>query len=385
MASDRWIEIESSEKLAKLKPLLHEHDPRILQTMEDLAAAYLNQGKYVQAEELFLKLAAIREITEGIDSTGYLWTQLDLSGALASLDRYAEANRVLRSVERAILSRFKASHPIILEFLYTKVRVADGMGDTQGDENCSRELLQISLGAFGIRHPDTLHAIKSLAGALKRKGSTAESEKLLRIVVQISNEITDHWSVTALEAMWILSEVLSRHDQHIESVRVSRLAVGCAEMRLGPDNMITARCSRQLALALRRLGHLGESEQVLKEMIENQSVTLGEEHVETIMSFCYLGETLYEDGRYEEAIPYFQKALWGHLQSTLEPTEQSKNIFHWLGSCYERLCDNGGARAVYIHYIDQFRTTAGEAHPYIIKVREWISGLPEPFNAPYQD
>ena len=69
----------------------------------------------------------------------------------------------------------------------------------------------------------------------------------------------------------------------------------------------------------------------------------------------------------------------------MAPTKKSQDVCYWLGRCYERLGDNEGARALYFHYINQIRTAAGEAHPYVIEVREWISKLPEPFNAPNQD
>jgi tetratricopeptide (TPR) repeat protein len=385
VANDRFLEVESSKKLAKLQPLLHEYDPKILQTMNKLAGALFNQGKYLQAEELFRKLAGIFLVTCGPNSEGYLWAQVDLSNTLAFLDRDPEADKIVQSIESAITLGFKASDRLVLEFLNTKAWVAREMGDRQGDENCGRELLQITLGSYGLRHPQTLHAIRNLANPLKRKGSLQESEQLLRIVVQLSNEVNGVWSETELLAMSVLADILSLNNQHIESVMLSRLALGRAKVLLGPTHRVAVGCSRQLAISMRGIGHLRESEQALKEIIENQSATLGEKHVETLVSLCYLGSTLYDDGRYAEAIPCFRKALWGDSQSIVTPTKKSKDVCYWLGRCYERLGDNEGARALYFHYIDQFRTAAGEAHPYVIEVREWISELPEPFNAPHQD
>jgi tetratricopeptide (TPR) repeat protein len=383
--NDRFLELELSKKLAKLQPLLHEYDPKILQTMNELAGALLNQGKYLQAEELFRKLAGIFLVTCGPNSEGYLWAQVDLSNTLACLDRDPEADKILRSIERAIALGFKAPDPLVLEFLNTKAWVARGMGDRQGDENCGRELLQITLGSYGLRHPETLHAIRNLASPLKRKGSLQESEQLLRIVVQLSNEVNGVCSETELQAMSILAEILSLNNQYIDSVRLSRLALGRAKVLLGPTHGIAVRCSRQLAISLRGIGYLRESEQALKEIIENQSATLGEKHVETLVSLCFLGSMLYDDGRYAEAIPCFRKALWGDSQSIVAPTKKSQDVCYWLGKCYERLGDNEGARALYFHYIHKIRAAAGEAHPYVIEVREWITELPEPFNAPNQD
>jgi tetratricopeptide (TPR) repeat protein len=309
MAQNRSIEAESSKRLAKLRPLLHEHHPKILAAMWALAGACFNQAKYEQAEKWYRELVSIGKRTDGTDAIRTLHAQIDLADSLVNLNRISEANEILQSIEKAITSRFKPPDRLILEFLNTKLWVARAMGDTQGDEKCGRELLQITLGAFGPRHTETLSAMRILSYPLTGKGSAEESEQLLRKRMQLCNELKNVDDEAMLGGIWSLAEVLNFNNQKMESVSLSRSALERAQVLLGVDHPTTIRCSRQLAVALRGTGNLRESEQILKEAVRTQSAVFGDNHFETLVSIYELGWTLYCDGRYGEAMPCFQEAF----------------------------------------------------------------------------
>jgi tetratricopeptide (TPR) repeat protein len=384
MAQNRSIEAESSKMLAKLRPLLYEHHPRILAAMWALAGACFNQAKYEQAEKWYRELVSIGKRTDGIDAIRTLQAQIDLADSLVNLNRISEANEILQSIEKTIASRFEPSHRLILEFLNTKLWVARAMGDTQGDEKCGRELLQITLGAFGPRHTETLSAMRILSYPLTGKGSAEESEQLLRKRMQLCNELRDVDDEVMLGGIWSLAEVLNLNNQKMESVRLSRSALDRAQVLLGVDHPTTIRCSRQLAVALRGIGNLRESEQILEEAVRTQSTIFGDNHFETLVSIHELGWTLYFDGRYGEAMPCFREAFLDS-HSIFAEAQRAKNTCFGLGSCLERLGCYEGARELYICFIEQVRFTKGHDHPHIAEVREWISGLPCPFNAPQRD
>jgi tetratricopeptide (TPR) repeat protein len=376
MAGYHFIENERSEKLTKLEPLLPKNDPRILETMETLAAVCHNQAKYAQAEGWYRKIIAIREITDHALSPKTLWAQIFLCETLNCQSKDFEANEILQSINTAIMTQFEPSHSIVLAFLTIKILVAFGLGDARGQEVHCRELVQITLEAFGPRHSATLDAIAMLTTPLFNEGSVEESENLLWAMMQLSNEVKEIEAEVTIGRMCYSADLLYQRRQYASSVELCRAQLERAKITLGDGHLVTMRCSSRLGVGLRQLGNLNESEEILRDTIKMESEVLGSEYWQTRDSMYELGWTLMAGRQYAEAMPWFQKAFWERSDSILADTRRAKNACNSLGACYERLGLYQDARDLYLYYINQIRIAKGGDHPHIVEVQDWISGLP---------
>jgi hypothetical protein len=289
MAGYHFIENERSEKLTKLEPLLPKNDPRILETMETLAAVCHNQAKYAQAEGWYRKIIAIREITDHALSPKTLWAQIFLCETLNCQSKDFEANEILQSINTAIMTQFEPSHSIVLAFLTITILVAFGLGDARGQEVHCRELVQITLEAFGPRHSATLDAIAMLTTPLFNEGSVEESENLLWAMMQLSNEVKEIEAEVTIGRMCYSADLLYQRRQYASSVELCRAQLERAKITLGDGHLVTMRCSSRLGVGLRQLGNLNESEEILRDTIKMESEVLGSEYWQTRDSMYELG------------------------------------------------------------------------------------------------
>jgi tetratricopeptide (TPR) repeat protein len=365
-------ETEYSNLLGKLRPLHPKNDLRIIKTMECLADLYYKLEKYAQAEQWYGEALAAREEANGASSSETLWSRLNMINAIVAQGRYLEIQGMHQETHSIITRHFTSHYDLVLNSIMIKANIHGSLGSYEDEEICTRQLVQISLSAFGPKHQATLNAFAELGNSMGSLGRYAESEQLLNITLQLSHKASGVSDARLCTWMRHLAHVLNRQKRSVESIRLSRVAAERATDSLGEEHPDTLRCFSTLARILRNEGHLQESQELLRKTVRLQSKVLGEGNQHTIDSTHELGQTLMAAKRYQEATTWFEKSFPGHLE--LLGPEHGNTILgcDYLGRCYEKQRRNMDALALYEELIDKIRSEKGGDHPAVPEIQGWI-------------
>ncbi len=153
-------------------------DPRLADSLNNLAAAYHAQGRYNEAEPLYDQALAIREKILGSEHALVGQNQNNLAELYRNQHRYAEAETLQM---RALAVRENAlgpKHPDVGESLNNLALNYHTQGRYAEAEPLYRRALEIVENALGPEHPHVAQSLENYANLLRSTGRGAEAAKL---------------------------------------------------------------------------------------------------------------------------------------------------------------------------------------------------------------
>ncbi|CAG8953557.1 hypothetical protein HYFRA_00010015 [Hymenoscyphus fraxineus] len=218
-------------KLAHLKNtrLFSVSDSRILEITRFLVQSFLSRGFNKRAEYWCKQLLHNIESSQTQDSAETFTDRLNLVEAICCRRRYREALAILNGMEKDLLQLCAPSEESLLRFLLLKGEILWYLGDHGNEEAQLRTALQNCLTSFGPNHTKTLEAMFRLAYPLQATGRTEQSEKLLRIAVQVEQKN----SLTIYRLIPKLAKLRYEQGHHEESILLCRKSLERAKVQGG--------------------------------------------------------------------------------------------------------------------------------------------------------
>jgi tetratricopeptide (TPR) repeat protein len=232
-----------------------------------LALLYQSQGRYEEAEPLYLQALAIGEQQLGKDHPDVATRLNNLAGHYESQGRYEEAE------------------PLYLQ------------------------ALAISEQQLGKDHPDVAIRLNNLACLYQSQGRYEEAEPLFVRALAIGEQQLgkDHFDVAIrLNNLAYLYQSQGRYEE-AEPLFVRALAIG--EQQLGKDHPTVASTLNNLALLYESQGRYEEAEPLFLRALAISEQQLGKDHPDVAIRLNNLAYLYQSQGRYEEAEPLFVRAL----------------------------------------------------------------------------
>jgi WD40 repeat protein/serine/threonine protein kinase/tetratricopeptide (TPR) repeat protein len=235
---------QAEQKLAKKREalelarlLLGDEDPNTLYFMKSLAGAYIEQGRYEQAELLYLKVLETRQRVQGDE-------HVDTLDAMNNVAWWVYVSR----------GRYDEAEP-----LYTK------MVET------SRRLL-------GDEDPKTLRALNGLALVYTNQGRYDEAERLHLKTLEVRRRVLGEEHRGTLSTMNNLALLYSKQRQYekAEPLHIKTLEAG--RRVLGEEHSDTLGSMYNLAVLYTNLGRYDEAERLHLKTLEIRRRVLGEEN-----------------------------------------------------------------------------------------------------------
>ncbi|MCH7921671.1 MAG: tetratricopeptide repeat protein [Nitrospinae bacterium] len=152
--------------------------PLVAQSLNNLAALYLQKGKYTKAEPLFERALAIREKALGPDHPHVATSLNNLAALYLQKGKYTKAEPLF---ERALAIREKAlepDHPYLVQSLKNLAALYQVQGQYPKAEPLYKWSLSI-LEKTEPNHPKVATTMEKLAGLYKKMGREDEAKKLL--------------------------------------------------------------------------------------------------------------------------------------------------------------------------------------------------------------
>ena len=331
--------------------------------LNDLAILCQSQGRYSEAEPLFIQALAIVEAARGADhpETG---AQLNnLAGLYLNQSRYGEAEPLYRrSLAIAEVAR-GAEHPDTGIRLNNLAGLYASQGRYSEAEPLYRRSLAITEAALGTEHPDTGHRLHNLASVYEHLGRSGEAEPLYRRALAIAEAAlgAEHPETGArLNNLGCLYSNQGRHDE-AEPLLIRALAV--TEASLGAGHPTTGARLINLAGFFENQGRNAEAEPLYRRALAITEATLGAEHPDTAARLDKLARVYVSLGRYGEAEPLFIRAL--AIAEAALGAEHSITGFHLnnLASFYEKQDRYGEAEPLFIRALAITEATLGAQDP----------------------
>jgi tetratricopeptide (TPR) repeat protein len=294
-----------------------------------------------------------------------LSTTIKLAGLLSTQNRNEEAEKLVSAALTHYDKSERAGHPKVLELMRTAASISRVRGELDLSYSMYHALLQRQEIVYCPNTIDVLETKFQLGAILAQQHRYEQAEIYLRSTVSLQEETLGHDHPETLRTKSVLasvcydtrqyasSEILWREVLAVESPpgRLGLLdridaAAGLRQLQLSIDVQacslfnaekypearavwqrgldITQKdenddfefmCIRQVGVCCTLLGLHTEAESYLSPCLERQKAVVGEDHGDTILMIA-LGDTLFHQGKYHQALDLFLKVEQLESKST---------------------------------------------------------------------
>jgi tetratricopeptide (TPR) repeat protein len=372
-------ETELEAKFGKLKEQFPIHHAAVIAVMEDLANTYFDLDKFQKAERLYRSLVDVYRRTLGPTNLKTLSACQNVIESLMNEERWSEVQSLYRNLRSAISKLVSPYHGLAIWAKWADGRVARALGQEKRAEFLRREYLQISLGLNGLRHLDTIYAMRELTYSIIER-DTEEAEKLARKTVQLCLE-DPTGDEQSCYSMSVLTDILSRSSEYMESCSIARNAMGRFSGSLGQDHPDVIEVRISFAWSMLMAGKLAESEEIFRDLVlrnaQNGKIS------KTLNIWSGLAAALEQQGKVDEAITWYEKSFRARLASFGPCNSRTVSNCSDLGRCYENEGRYNDALQLYRNVISSIKETTGDENDeqdpneLIAKVERWIQEVKE--------
>ena len=293
-------------------------DPKTLATLEDLAWATSGEGKFADAEALFVQsLNADRRVL-GAENRSTLHCMYGLAGVYLRESKYTLSEQLYQKALGLVRRVLGAEDPLTLR---TMAYLADAFaedGKYAEAEEMSEQALTIQQRTLGADNPDTLTSLQSLALAYAQDGKYAQSEVAARALLEGQTRILGPEHGQTLWDLNLLGSDCLNEGKYAEGEAIFRQALKVDRRVLGPDGLQTLDAEKNLAQGEYVEGRDAEAESLLKDAWTADERVRGAQDTETLTDLADMTFMYQWEGKYALAETYATQALAGR-RHTLGP------------------------------------------------------------------
>jgi tetratricopeptide (TPR) repeat protein len=135
--------------------------------LHKLALCSQLQGKYIEAEAMWLQTLQLQEIALGKNHPDTLQSMSSLAESLCKQGKYAVSEAMHRQILQLRETVLGKDYPDTLQSMSNLAHSLCYQGKYAEAETIDRQTLQLRETVLGKDHPDTLHSMKNLANSLR--------------------------------------------------------------------------------------------------------------------------------------------------------------------------------------------------------------------------
>jgi len=341
-------------------------DPDDLETtslLNNLGLLYSTQGRYAEAEQLYLRNLSICEKHLAPDDLEVAMLLNNLAYLYREQGRYAETEALML---RSLSICEKHLGPDDLDVAMSLNNLAEVyriQGRYAEVEPLFMRALSIVEQHLGPDHPDTAKLLSNLGLLYSTQGRYAEAEPLILQSLAITEKQlgSDHPTVaTMLNNLADLYRAQGRSGE-VEALMMRSLSI--IEQHLGQDHPIVATMLNNLGEFYRTQGRYAEAEPLYEASLWIIESQLGPDHANMATILNNLAEVYRADGRYTEAEPLFVRSL-SIIEQQLGPDHANVAMsLNNLGELYRAQGRYAEAEPLYVRSVSVIEQQLGPDHP----------------------
>jgi tetratricopeptide (TPR) repeat protein len=259
--------------------------PSHLRAMNGLAYSYLCLGRYKDAELLYEKILHIvrRELTEE-NAPNLVFYRCNLALVYTAQGRYMEAEQLFVETMKTAKWPEEESHH---EYYHTG-RMADmyrEQGRYEQAEPMFVKILEAQRLVLGNEHVWTLVSMYGLARLYTARNRYMEAENLFAEMLEIAPRQLGEEHPDTLGYMNGFAVLLTKQKLYDEAEPLFKKALEGRRQKLDEDHPATLETKNDLAMLYKERGDFKKSEPLLIQALEGRRLKLGDEHPHTLESW----------------------------------------------------------------------------------------------------
>jgi tetratricopeptide (TPR) repeat protein len=290
------------------KVLSPEHPDKISPS-NNLAEMYKDQDKYEQAEPLYLKALVIKEKFLGINHADTAPCLLNMAHLYWLQGKYEDAEPYYQKVMNIYETVLGAEHPETATTQNKQTSIYHYQGKHDQTESLYQRALLIREIVMSSEHPDMAGILSNLASLYWLQGIYEQAIPLYQKVLAIVEKEQGSEHPNTAKA---LNNLASLYDSQGNYAKAEPLYIRALEIRgkvLGAEHPLTAQSMNNLAGLYDSQGQSDEAEQLFIKALEIREKVLGIEHPLTAQSMNNLASFYELHGKNEQAEQIYLKAL----------------------------------------------------------------------------
>ncbi|TIA00516.1 TPR-like protein [Aureobasidium pullulans] len=323
----RFVEDEKNAKLS-----IDEYD-----AFAQLAYSFRVQNRYAEAEKMYERALAGKEVVLGPDHTSTLDTIFNSGIAYLTKGRLPATEGMLR---RALVGQERASGPEHISTLAT-VRGLGNVYQAQGRLAEAEEMYEKALAGFefalGPEHPSTLDSLNTMGVVFTAQNRLADAEKMFERVLTGYEKIHGQEHTRTLQAVNNMGLLYLAQGSPEKAERMFERVFAGFEKTVGPEHARTLYTVLNLGVVFSDQGRLEEAEEIQNRALAGLEEAFGSEHSMVSHVYSNIGHFYAKQGRLAEAEPMFERALVGYEkahgsehQDTVQAGDLLRQVRHLL-------------------------------------------------------
>lgn len=288
-----WILENFRQEYERRKSFLGLNDTETLAAANTLANIYDDQGKFEEAEPLYVLCLGVLKENFGLDNPFTLTMMNNLASLYDSQGKSEEAKALYTECLEKQLEVLGLENADTLRTMSNLGLLYFTLEEYDKAEPLLSQCLAKRRETLGPEHVLTLRLITKLALLYDYMGRVEESETLYKESLSIQKELLGEDHLDTLETMSFLGLLYLSQGRCEEA---EPILIECLEKRkdlLGWDSPTTLSSMQSLAVAYRDQGKFDDAKVLFLECIDRRKAVLGEDHPQTIMSITALNR-MYE-------------------------------------------------------------------------------------------
>jgi tetratricopeptide (TPR) repeat protein len=288
---------------------LGENHPDVATSLNNLAELYRNRGKYEEAEPLYLRSLSIREKQLGENHPDVATSLNNLALLSHSQGKYNEAELLyLRSLSIRE-KQLGENHPSVATSLNNLAELYRSQGRYKEVEPLYMRSLPIMEKQLGENHPNVATSLNNLAALYNYQGQYNEAEPLyMRSLAIRENQLGENHPDVATSLNGLAALYYSQ-GKYTEAEPLLLRSLSILENQLGENHPFVATSLSNLAELYRNQGKYNEAESLYVRSLSINEKQLGKNHPAVATSLNNLAGLYSNQGKYDEAEPLYQRAL----------------------------------------------------------------------------
>jgi Cdc6-like AAA superfamily ATPase len=283
------------------KRVLGDEHPDTLTSMGNLALTYWNQGRWKDAEELNVQVIETRKRVLGDEHPDTLTSMDNLASTYRDQGRWKDAEELNMQIMETRKRVLRDEHPDTLTSMGNLALTYWNQGRWKEAEELQAKDLEICLRVLGDEHPDTLTSMANLASTYRDQGRWKDAEELNMQIIETRKRVLGDEHPDTLTSMDNLASTYRDQGRWKDAEELNMQIMETRKRVLGDEHPDTLTSIGNLASTYWNQGQWKDAEELNVQVIETRKRVLGDEHPDTLTSMGNLALTYWNQGQWKEA------------------------------------------------------------------------------------
>lgn len=343
--------------------------------VNNLGVLYEKQGKYIRADSAYQVALKIREQIVGKNHFDYGRSLNSLAGLNRRLGNYAKAERYYVEAKDVLFKAVGKNHPSYLSVINNLGGLYETNGDYKKAEACYREAIELFETTVTDQPANYASVLDNLGLLSSKQGKYAEAETLHLKALAIREKVLGKEHILYAYTLQNLTLVYNEQGNYGRAEKLARESLPIFEKIVGKNHADYGVAVESLGYVYYYSGDFKQAEVYFKECLGISERTMGKNHAEYATSLSNMGKVYRAQNLFVKAEPYYLECLEIRRKVHGEVHQSCATALSSLASLYDNLGYADKAESFYLEAIKIYEALLGKDHPSIAITQQNLASV----------